>query len=69
MLAIALGRRADDPKVIIRTQTLMGEILVFRTSRASVFRQLGWREFSTEQIKMIQAIVHENVDRIILADK
>jgi hypothetical protein len=69
MLAIALGRRGDDPRILIRTQTLLGQILVFRTSKASVFRQLGWREFSEEQIQMIQSIVHENVDRIIAADK
>lgn len=65
VLAIALGRRSDDPKILIRTQTLLGQILVFRTSRASVFRQLGWREFSQEQLRMIQSIVAENVDRIL----
>jgi len=65
LLAIALGRRSDDPKILIRTQTLLGQILVFRTSRASVFRQLGWREFSKEQLKLIQSIVRENVDRIL----
>jgi len=69
MLAIALGRPGDDPRILIRTQTLLGQVLIFRTSRASVFRQLGWREFSKERIKMIQSIVDENVDRIILADK
>lgn len=68
MLATALGRRGDDPKILIRAQTLLGQILVFRTSRASVFRQLGWREFSKEHLKAIQTIVAENVDRI-LAEK
>jgi AcrR family transcriptional regulator len=65
MLAIALGRRNDDPKILVRAQTLLGQILVFRTSRASVFRQLGWREFSKEQLKVIQSIVGENLDRIL----
>ncbi len=65
LLAIVLGRRRDDEKILIRTQTLLGQVLVFRTSRATVFRQLGWREFSKEQIKAIQSIVRENVDRIL----
>jgi AcrR family transcriptional regulator len=65
LLAIVLGRRSDDEKILIRTQTLLGQVLVFRTSRATVFRQLGWREFSKEQIKAIQSIVRENVDRIL----
>jgi hypothetical protein len=65
MLGIVLGRPRDDPKILIRAQTLLGQILVFRTSRACVFRQLGWSEFSKEQIKAIQSIVHENVDRIL----
>jgi AcrR family transcriptional regulator len=65
LLAIVLGRRADDPKILIRAQTVLGQVLVFRTSRASVFRQLGWREYSKEQIKAIQSIVRENVDRML----
>jgi AcrR family transcriptional regulator len=65
LLATASGRRGDDQKILIRAQTLLGQILVFRTSRASVFRQLGWREYSKEQVKAIQLIVRENVDRIL----
>lgn len=65
LLAIASGRRADDIRTVIRTQTLLGEILVFRTSRASVLRQLGWREFSQEQLQLIQSIVADNIDRIL----
>ena len=65
LLAIALGKRSDDAKILIRAQTLLGQALVFRTSRASVLRQLGWREFSKDQIKLIQSIVAENTDRIL----
>jgi TetR/AcrR family transcriptional regulator, regulator of cefoperazone and chloramphenicol sensitivity len=65
LLAIACGRSGDDTRTVIRAQTLLGQILVFRTSRASMLRQLGWREFSEEQLKLIQSIVAENVDRIL----
>ena len=65
LLAIALARPVDDTRILIRAQTLLGQILVFRTSRACVFRQLGWREISPEQLKLIYSIVAENIDRIL----
>jgi AcrR family transcriptional regulator len=68
LLGIALSRRRDDPRILVRAQTVLGQILVFRTSRASIFRQLGWREFSKEQLKVIQSIVAENVERIIAGE-
>jgi AcrR family transcriptional regulator len=65
LLAIASGRRGDRTTTIIRAQTLLGQILIFRTSRASVLRQLGWGEFSKEQLKAVQSIVAENVEWIL----
>lgn len=65
LLAIALARPHDDIKILIRAQTLLGQILVFRTSRACVFRQLGWRDISPEHLKLIHSIVAENIDRIL----
>ena len=65
LLAIALARPSDDTRILIRAQTLLGQILVFRTSRACVFRQLGWTEISPAHLKLIQSIVGENIDRIL----
>jgi TetR/AcrR family transcriptional regulator, regulator of cefoperazone and chloramphenicol sensitivity len=65
LLALASSRRADRTTTLIRAQTLLGQILIFRTSRASVLRQLGWHEFSKEQLKVVQSIVAENVEWIL----
>ncbi|HVN28216.1 MAG TPA: CerR family C-terminal domain-containing protein [Candidatus Binataceae bacterium] len=65
LLAIAGDRRSDDSRTMIKAQTLLGQVLVFRTSRACVLRQLGWRAISKEQLKLIQSIIAENVDRIL----
>jgi len=65
LLAIACDRRSDDIRTVIKAQTLLGQVLVFRTSRACVLRQLGWRDISKEQLKLIQSTIAENVDRIL----
>ena len=65
LLAIASDRRSDDIRTTIKAQTLLGQVLVFRTSRACVLRQLGWRDISKEQLKLIQSTIAENVDRIL----
>jgi len=65
LLAIISERRADDTRMIVRAQTLLGQVLVFRTSRACVLRELGWREISKDHLKLIQAMIAENVDRIL----
>jgi TetR/AcrR family transcriptional regulator, regulator of cefoperazone and chloramphenicol sensitivity len=65
LLAIILRRREDDASVAIRAQTLLGQVLVFRTSGMAVLTVLGWKDFSSEHLRMIQTVVRENVDRII----
>jgi len=65
LLALISDRRADDMRTVIKAQTLLGQVLVFRTSRACVLRALGAREISKEQLRMIQSTIAENVDRIL----
>ena len=65
LLAIACGRRDDRTTTLIRAHTLLGQILIFRTGRASALRQLGWRDFSKEQLKTVHSIVAENVGWIL----
>jgi AcrR family transcriptional regulator len=64
LLAIILRMRADDTRLIIKTQTVFGQILIFRAGRAAVLRQLGWKEIPADGLKLIQSVVHENVARI-----
>jgi hypothetical protein len=64
MLAIILRMRPDDTRLIIKAQTVFGQILIFRTGRAAVLRQLGWSEISEDRLKLIQSVVRENVGHI-----
>ncbi|MDO8434069.1 MAG: CerR family C-terminal domain-containing protein [Candidatus Binatus sp.] len=65
LLAILLKRPEGDPRVAVRAQTILGEILVFHSSGTAALRLLGWKEFSAARLKVIQAILRENVDRIV----
>jgi AcrR family transcriptional regulator len=64
MLAITLRMRPDDPRLMITTQTVLGQIVIFRSGRAAVLRQLGWKEISADRLKLIQSVVRENMGRI-----
>jgi AcrR family transcriptional regulator len=64
MLAITLRMRPDDPRLMITTQTVLGQIVIFRSGRAAVLRQLGWDDISSDRLKLIQSVVRENLGRI-----
>jgi AcrR family transcriptional regulator len=65
LLAIILNASEDDLALVMRVQTILGQVIVFRSGRASALRRLGTKEFSPRHLKMIQSIIRENVDRII----
>jgi AcrR family transcriptional regulator len=64
LLAILLRMRSDDPRLIITTQTVFGQAMMFRSGRAAAFRQLGWKEITDDRLKLIQSVVRENLGRI-----
>lgn len=56
-----LDRPQDDPDTLIRTFTIVGQILIFRTARAAAMRRLGWTSFSEGRLKRIRAVVRHQV--------
>jgi AcrR family transcriptional regulator len=65
-LVATLQKRApDDPRAIIATQAILGQVLIFRVGRAAALRTLGWKGFSADHLKLIRSVVREQVDRII----
>jgi AcrR family transcriptional regulator len=64
LLAILLRMRSDDPRLIITTQTVFGQAMMFRSGRAAALRQLGWKEITDDRLKLIQSVVRENLGRI-----
>jgi TetR/AcrR family transcriptional regulator, regulator of cefoperazone and chloramphenicol sensitivity len=64
LLASISKRSPGDPAVNLRAAAILGQILIFRNCRNTVLRRLGWKEFSTDRLKLIQSIIRENVDLI-----
>lgn len=63
-----LGRPADDPDIVIRAFTLLGQILVFRMAREAALRTLGCANFDEAQVAAIQAVVREQTERLFAAE-
>ncbi|TCS60672.1 CerR family C-terminal domain-containing protein [Varunaivibrio sulfuroxidans] len=60
------GRPADDPETLLKTFTIIGQILVFRTTRAVVLRRLGWDDFSKDHLDAIVKLVQAHVRAIVV---
>ena len=48
--------------------TIFGQVLVFRTGRATVERRTGWRQFNQREIAAVQAQIHRNVTAILMQE-
>jgi len=57
-----LDKPADDPEILLRAFTAVGQVLVFRVARAGVLRRMGWRGYSPDQVRDIQRIVADQVE-------
>jgi TetR/AcrR family transcriptional regulator, regulator of cefoperazone and chloramphenicol sensitivity len=67
LLAAILKHPKNDPTIILRAIAIFGQILIFRTGRYTALRRLGWREFTSDRLELIQSIIRDNVDRIATA--
>lgn len=64
LLAVLFKQPKNEISIKLRAITIFGQILIFRTSRHAVLRQVGWKEFSHDRLQLIRAIIRENVERI-----
>lgn len=69
LLAAIFKQPKSDPAISLRAITIFGQILIFRTNRHVALRKLGWKEFSSDRVTAIQAIIRDNVDRIVSAHR
>ncbi|MBT8144049.1 MAG: CerR family C-terminal domain-containing protein [Gammaproteobacteria bacterium] len=65
LVGVISGLPADDPLTRLRSITLTGQVLVFRTSRAGVMRTLGWTEYDAGHLELIGQVIAEQVDCIL----
>jgi AcrR family transcriptional regulator len=66
-LVLAADPTRTEPEARLTVVSLMGQVIVFRVSRAGVMRHLGWRRMGPTQLAQAQAIVRENVQRLCSA--
>lgn len=65
LVARILDQAPDDEDTLIRTTAIIGQILVFRTARATALRRLGWKTFTTQRIDAILDVVHKQTRAIL----
>lgn len=57
LVAVALGRDAEDEEVRLRTFTILGQVMVFRVAQTLVLRRMGWKAIGEEERARIKRIV------------
>jgi TetR/AcrR family transcriptional regulator, regulator of cefoperazone and chloramphenicol sensitivity len=64
-LATLIGRLLERPisdmDVRIRTFTLIGQLVFFRTAREAALRVTGWRDFDGERLKFVKRLLHAQI--------
>jgi len=55
----------DSQAANLLALTLFGQVLIFRTGRATVERRTGWRQFTQREIAAVQAQIRRNVTAIL----
>jgi len=58
----------DSQEANLLALTLFGQVLIFRTGRATVERRTGWRQFTQREIAAVQAQIHRNVTAILMQE-
>ena len=59
------GSPADHPEVVLCMLTLIGQVLVFRSDRAAALKFLNWPKFGAKQLDSVQAVVRQNVQKLL----
>jgi hypothetical protein len=61
LVGAALGVDPHDPRTILRTHTLMGQIYFFVMSRKAILRRVGWKSLEGQNAEQVADIVTENL--------
>jgi len=56
-----LERPASDMEVRIRTFTLIGQLVFFRTAREAALRVTGWRDFDGDRLKFVKRVLRAQI--------
>lgn len=61
LVARLLERPVSDMEVRIRTFTLVGQLVFFRTAREAALRVTGWRDFDGERLKLVKRVLRAQI--------
>ena len=54
---------ADDPRVGIEVQMLVGQVLIFSVGREALLRRMHWKDLAEKQVEQIEAVVEDVMHR------
>jgi hypothetical protein len=61
------GEKPDSQNVRISVMTIVGQILVFRTHRATAMQFIGWKAVGTREVSAVQAVITRQCRAIMAA--
>ena len=61
------GRDAHDPRARLASIAIMGQLMIFRTSRAGVLRSMGWDAYTPARTKLLLEVIERQTDAILSA--
>ncbi len=61
-IAVVLRRNPEDPFVLLKTQTLMGQLLIFLAGRETARRRLGWTCYTPAEAQQVEAVLLDNIE-------
>jgi len=69
LVARARGLDASAAACKLTALTIVGQVLVFRSGREAVLRQMGWQRVAEAELEAIQAELRRNVSAILTAEQ
>lgn len=67
LVAAIIGYDVHSLDVKLLSQSLIGQVTIFKSSRVTIFKHLGWDQYGEERMTAIEEIVSRNV-RVLMQD-
>ncbi len=67
LVAAIMGCDVHSLEVKLLSQSMIGQVMIFKSSRGTVLKHLGWTRYGEERIEAIEEIVSRNVRALMQA--
>jgi TetR/AcrR family transcriptional regulator, regulator of cefoperazone and chloramphenicol sensitivity len=65
LVARILHRQLEDPETMLTVIAIVGQVLIFRTTREGVIRSLQWKGYSRREIQAVQRVIIRHARAIL----